>query len=281
MERITMWTINRFPFHFYSFSKYIGIFHLNYDAEMMLMVKSNEQLFYGCLFILSSFVVCFLSASVYMNVDRLLGVVHWQLLDLVLFVNCGVLLITQFSIYLWFLIKSDALCDLLNEGLSIFREFNATQKYALYEYDSKFIIVLALKTLIGSMPIVAVIHLYFWIPETMGDTSIQQNLQFVNQILLAAAFFQYTSFYFCGILHAAHLIRLLNLRLKRTMRQISDIGKLSVTQCCRLSDEIDDINALYTRICHFTQIFSAFNSPVLLSIFICKFVAMIVEVGDD
>lgn len=258
----------------------MGIAQFKFDVRTNRFVPTTFSKLYGILVFLSILVLLPISTYDFMLLDVYFLRTPMTFIEIAKSVDMSRATIIHIAAYVTFMCYRKEWPELLNEGIDLYRATNEASELDFFGTDGKFLVVFLIKFVKGWLPCFGVINSFFRYAEYYqfhGLDYIVKMLEWTIFTLTLVDNSFLSTIYMCGILYAAHLYRLLNTRLQVITQQLKWCDGITISECCDLSDKVDELNQIYLRITNFTQQFNDLFSPLLLVMFLCNFTSTVFE----
>lgn len=280
-----MWKFNRWLSfsiinYFYFGVKLMGIAHFKFDSKTNRFIPSPFSTLYGILVFLSIFVLLPLSTYEFMLLDVYFLNTPMTFIEFAKSLDMSRSTIIHMAAYVTFMFYRKEWPVLLNEGIDLYRATNEASEQDFFGSDGKFLVVFLIKFVKGWLPCFGVINSFLSYAEYYQFHGLDYIVKMLEWIIFMLTLIDnsfLSTIYMCGILYAAHLYRLLNTRLQVITQQLRWCDGITISECCFLSDKVDELSQIYLRITKFTQKFNALFSPLLLVMFFCNFTSTVFE----
>lgn len=261
-------------------SRWVGLSNLKYNVETNTLKKSKFFSLYGVLIIISSFILIPMNGIEMLSISHAFDIFPFTLAELSQSMSTLRTIIIHFVIHLSLKYYQEEILEVLNEGISLYNDITGIEGLDFFSCDNKFLAQIIMKLFVNAVPGFALMKNFHKLAKFYNF----QGLNFVkNMFIWSTTLITMinnsfaTSIYICGLFYGAHLYRLINTRIRKVMQQLKSNQKISISHCCKLSDEIDLLNSLYTRSTAFVQELNRLFSPLLMAYFVCNFIVAVFE----
>lgn len=254
-------------------SKFCGLIYLNYDPKTRRMVDSRM---YSLAFVTGiAILTAFSSHALYRH--EIAGTNHTitKITPTYTFETVSHTIVLV-GIYSSVICKRRQCKMIMNLGLQMYEDVLKLDEPGFLKTDRKFIFCFIYTTVFGSFSLFSISIDYTMSPKFVTEEHWIKLLVSLNFVLISFIY-ALAVFIFVGVmLFAAHSLRLVNSKVQKCLILILKNPKMS--ECCKLSDELDELQHIHSRIMHFTQQVNTFYSISLLLKFLMRFIAAVSEV---
>lgn len=258
----------------FRFGKLLGVFPFVYHAKSKSVSVSNASFYYSLVLNIVIITVTPLCVREIFYVNR---TVFWKvrLFEVGMILQYAAEYLTISISYLRILIKTSDYKVIVNEGISLYQDVfykslhrPCDRKLRLHMF---FLLTLTLFY-------IAISIVYFNVARYSVPFFSWLSLCFYFSIVNNLIDATFTHFYVGGMLYSAHLYRLINQKLSILIKRIRNSKKVNAMKCCDLSDDIDELNQMHSRIHELTHKLHDLFSHHLLFMYLKVFTTISVQV---
>lgn len=166
---------------------------------------------------------------------------------------------------------------LINQGLKLYSETLKFRERKGCQWDKKFIVCLIFTVTFACYSICSITSTYHMTPKFKSEKHWIRVIVTLNFIITSFINVLATLILVSVMLFSAHSLRLVNTRIQECLMVVLRSPKMS--ECCQLSDELDELHHLHSEIMQFTQEVNTFCAFPLFLKFLMRFLAAISEVS--
>lgn len=256
------------------FGKLLGVFPFVYHAKSKCVSVSNASFYYSL--VLVTFLITITPFCVreifYVNRTVFRKV---RLFELGMILQSGAEYLTVSISSLRILFKTSDYKVIVNESIRLYQNVFCKSLHRPCDRKLRFhILFLLILTLFYTSISIVYFNVARYSVPFFTWLSLCFYITIANNLIDAT----FTHFYVGGMLYSAHLYRLINKRLSILIKRIRNFKKVNVMNCCDLSDEIDELNQMHSRIHELTQKLHALFSHHLLFKYLKVFTTICVQV---